>query len=76
MQGDKLVVKLLKAMDDPAAATLFTLMEAMETYCAPKHDASLRQHETKGWRISLRLCDQIGKPMAKLVGGIETVNSQ
>ena len=26
-----------------------TLMEAMETYCAPKHDASLRHHETKGW---------------------------
>jgi hypothetical protein len=72
MQGDKLVVKLLKAMDDPPAATLRNPDggngDVLRTKARRLIKIQVGHHETKGWRITLRLCDQIGKPMAKLVG--------
>ena len=74
--GDRLAFKLLKSLDDPASATYGTLMEAMEAYFAPKHDASLRfKLDTMKQKEDESLYDYVIrlKPMAKLVG-IDTAN--
>jgi hypothetical protein len=69
--GGSLAVKLFKAADEPTTITYVQLMEAMDNYCAPKHDASIRfKLDTLKQKDGESLLDYVIrlKPLAKLAG--------